>query len=108
MGLTRQAGFCALHEPCVQPVPDRLQQEQELRSVLELSMLGRVLFRSPLTSRQALAVSQRRCIVMAAAPPSKVAVVGAGLAGAACSSQLAVQGMTVSIFDMGGRGPGAY
>ncbi|KAK9852607.1 hypothetical protein WJX84_003363, partial [Apatococcus fuscideae] len=43
---------------------------------------------------------------MAAAPPAKVAVVGAGLAGAACSSQLAVQGTSVSLFDMGGRGPG--
>ena len=38
--------------------------------------------------------------------PSEVAVVGAGLAGAACSSRLAEQGKKVSLFDMGGRGPG--
>lgn len=37
----------------------------------------------------------------------EVAVVGAGLAGAACSSRLTEQDKSVSLFDMGGRGPGA-
>ena len=66
-------------------------------------MLGRVLLRTQLTTQ---AHSARPYTVMAAAPPAKVAVVGAGLAGAACSSQLAMQGTSVSLFDMGGRGPG--
>ncbi|KAK9860425.1 hypothetical protein WJX84_001919 [Apatococcus fuscideae] len=43
---------------------------------------------------------------MSASSPTQVAVIGAGLAGAACSSQLALLGSSVTLFDMGGRGPG--